>query len=168
MLSAFLTPEFLTLTASSLTGFLFKFWAEKRQDQKELYDRMIGASKRSDESADAAVKRVPLDAGKQVRRVIVLCVLFGTILAPFILPFFGVPTVVELTEKEGSFLKVNGTEQHGNVPTENPVITKSKEGVQHTSSNFWLYYIPALGLISFITYKTFHTPKNITENKNSE
>tara|TARA_R110001583_G_scaffold168550_2_gene321395 strand:- start:22 stop:468 length:447 start_codon:yes stop_codon:yes gene_type:complete len=108
MISAFLTPEFLTLTASSLTGFLFKFWAEKRQDQKELYDRMIGASKRSDESADAAVKRVPLDAGKQVRRVIVLCVLFGTILAPFILPFFGVPTVVELTEKEGSFLGIFG------------------------------------------------------------
>ena len=39
-MSAFLTPEFLTLIGSSLTGFLFKFWAEKRQDQKEIYERI--------------------------------------------------------------------------------------------------------------------------------
>mgnify|MGYP001243627402 CR=1 FL=1 len=43
-MSAFLTPEFLTLIGSSLTGFLFKYLAEKRQDQKEIYERMIGAS----------------------------------------------------------------------------------------------------------------------------
>jgi len=39
-----------------------------------------------------------VDAGKAVRRFIVLCILFGTILAPFILPFFSIPTVVELEE----------------------------------------------------------------------
>ena len=32
---SFLTPEFLTLIGSTLTGFLFKYWAEKRQDQNE-------------------------------------------------------------------------------------------------------------------------------------
>jgi len=68
-------------------------------------------------------------------------------------------SLLSLLSACSGYVKVNGTEQHGNVPTENPVITKSKEGVQHTSSNFWLYYIPALGLIGFITYKTFHTPK---------
>ena len=79
-----------------------------------------------------------------------------------------IASLLSLLSACSGYVKVNGTEQHGNVPEKNPVIIKSKEGVQHTSSNFWLYYIPALGLISFITYKTFHTPKNITENKNSE
>jgi hypothetical protein len=105
---SFLTPEFLTMIGSSLTGFLFKFWAEKRQDQKELFERMIGASKRQDESQDRAVARVGLDAGKNVRRIIVVTILFGTIMAPFILPFFGIPTVVEITEKEGDFLGLFG------------------------------------------------------------
>jgi len=105
---SFLTPEFLTLIGSSLTGFLFKYWAEKRQDQKALYERMIGASKRQDESHDAAVARVGSDAGKIVRRTIVVTILFGTILAPFLLPFFGIPTVVEITEIEGDFLGFGG------------------------------------------------------------
>lgn len=105
---SFLTPEFITLIGSSLTGFLFKFWAEKRQDQKELYERMIGSSKRQDESHDLAIKRVGVDAGKAIRRTIVVTILFGTIMAPFILPFFGIPTVVEITEKEGEFLGLFG------------------------------------------------------------
>ena len=105
---SFLTPEFLTLIGSTLTGFLFKYWAEKRQDQKELYERMIGASKRQDESHDLAVARVGVDAGKAIRRTIVVTILFGTIMAPFILPFFGIPTVVEVTEKEGEFLGIFG------------------------------------------------------------
>jgi len=108
MLSAFLTPEFLTLIGSSLTGFLFRFWSEKRKDQKELFERMIVKSKRQDESANLAVKRVSVDAGKVIRRIIVVTILFGTIIAPFILPFFSIPTVVEVTEKSGSFFGIFG------------------------------------------------------------
>ena len=108
MLSAFLTPEFLTLIGSSLTGFLFRFWSEKRKDQKEIFERAMASSKRQDESADLAVKRVGVDAGKLVRRTIVCTVLFGTIVAPFILPFFGIPTVVEVTEKSEPFLGLFG------------------------------------------------------------
>ncbi len=108
MLSAFLTPEFLTLIGSSLTGFLFRFWSEKRKDQKELFERAMARSKRQDESADLAIKRVGVDAGKLVRRVIVCTILFGTIVAPFILPFFGIPTVVEITEKSEPFLGLFG------------------------------------------------------------
>ena len=107
---SFLTPEFLTLIGSTLTGFLFKYWAEKRQDQKELYERMIGGSKRQDESHDLAIARVGVDAGKAIRRLIVVTILFGTIMAPFILPFFGIPTVVEITEKDGSFFGFGGGE----------------------------------------------------------
>ena len=108
MLTSFLTPEFLTLIGSSLTGFLFRFWAEKRKDQKEMFERAMARSKRQDESADLAVKRVSVDAGKIIRRIIVVTILFGTILAPFILPFFDIPTVVEVTEKSGSFFGLFG------------------------------------------------------------
>ena len=108
MLTSFLTPEFLTLIGSSLTGFLFRYLAEKRKDQKEMFERAMARSKRRDESADLAVKRVSVDAGKIIRRIIVVTILFGTILAPFILPFFSIPTVVEVTEKSGSFLGIFG------------------------------------------------------------
>jgi len=108
---SFLTPEFLTLIGSSLTGFLFKYWAEKRQDQKALYERMIGASKQSIKSHDAAIARVGSDAGKVIRRTIVVTILFGTILAPFLLPFFGIPAVVEITELEGTFFGFGGGEK---------------------------------------------------------
>jgi hypothetical protein len=108
MLTSFLTPEFLTLIGSSLTGFLFRFWAEKRKDQKEMFERAMARSKRQDESADLAVKRVPIDAGKVIRRTIVVTVLFGTILAPFVLPFFEIPTVVEVTEQSSTFLGIFG------------------------------------------------------------
>ena len=108
MLTSFLTPEFLTLIGSSLTGFLFRFWAEKRKDQKEMFERAMARSKRQDESADLAVKRVPIDAGKVIRRTIVVTVLFGTILAPFVLPFFEIPTVVEVTEKSRTVLGIFG------------------------------------------------------------
>jgi len=108
MLTSFLTPEFLTLIGSSLTGFLFRFWSEKRKDQKEMFERAMAQSKRQDESADLAIKRVSVDAGKIIRRIIVVTILFGTILAPFILPFFDIPTVVEVTEKSGSFFGLFG------------------------------------------------------------
>lgn len=108
MLTSFLTPEFLTLIGSSLTGFLFRFWAEKRKDQKEMFERAMARSKRQDESADLAIKRVPIDAGKVIRRTIVVTVLFGTILAPFVLPFFEIPTVVEVTEKSSTVLGIFG------------------------------------------------------------
>ena len=49
----------------------------------------------ADESADNAVKRVPIEAGKWVRRLIVVSVLFGVILAPFITTFMNHPIVVE-------------------------------------------------------------------------
>jgi len=108
MLTSFLTPEFLTLIGSSLTGFLFRFWAEKRKDQKEMFERAMARSKRQDESADLAIKRVPIDAGKVIRRTIVVTILFGTIIAPFVLPFFEIPTVVEVTEKSSTFLGIFG------------------------------------------------------------
>ncbi len=108
MLEGLLTTEFLSLVGGSFAGFMFKSLAEKRQNEQERFNRMIDALVKSDESHDKAVQRVSLDAGKWVRRFIVLCVLFGTILAPFILPFFGIPTVVEVVEKRNAPLDIFG------------------------------------------------------------
>lgn len=87
------------------TGFLFRFMAQKSQDQKEMFERLITANKQTTENQDKAVQRVSIDAGRAVRQVIVLTVLFGAFAAPFILPFFGVPTFVEVDVKnpEGLF-----------------------------------------------------------------
>ena len=108
MLEGLLTAEFLSLVGGSLAGFMFKSLAEKRQNEQARFNRMIDALVKSDVSHDKAVERVGLDAGKWVRRFIVLCVLFGTILAPFILPFFGIPTVVEVVEKRNAPLDIFG------------------------------------------------------------
>ena len=108
MLASFLTPEFLSLIGGGITGFIFKTIAERRQDEKERFNRTLSLIDKRNEVANAAVERVSISAGKTVRRFIVLCILFGTIIAPFILPFFGIPTVVELEETRYNPLDVFG------------------------------------------------------------
>ena len=100
-----ISPELISLVGGSATGFLFRFMAEKRQDQKEMFERLITANKQTTENQDKAAQRVRLDVGKGIRQLIVLAVLFATLLAPFILPFFGLPTFVEVDAKnpEGLF-----------------------------------------------------------------
>ena len=108
MLEGLLTTEFLSLLGGSVTGFIFKAMAEKRQNEQERFNRMIEASTKRNENANAAVERVGVEAGKWGRRTIVLAILFGTILAPFLLPFFGIPVVVEMTEKKYAPLDLFG------------------------------------------------------------
>jgi len=92
----FLTPEFLSLIGGSLVGFIFRHMAEKRQNDKELFERLIAANKQTTSNQDKAAQRVPIDLGKGIRQIIVLSILFATLIAPFILPFFGVPTFIEV------------------------------------------------------------------------
>ena len=94
----FLTVEFISLIGSSLVGFLFRSNAERRKEQQEIFTRVLDANKATNKNYDNAVDRVSISAGKCVRRGIVLAVLFGTILAPFVLPFFEIPTVIEIEE----------------------------------------------------------------------
>ena len=56
--------ELISLIGGSLTGFLFRFMAQKSQDQKELFERLIAANKQTTENQDKAAQRVPLDVGK--------------------------------------------------------------------------------------------------------
>ena len=97
--------ELISLVGGSATGFLFRYMAQKSQDQKELFQQLMQANKQTTENQNQAAQRVPLDVGRGVRQLIVLSVLFATFLAPFVLPFFGVPTFVEVDAKtpEGLF-----------------------------------------------------------------
>ena len=93
------SPELISMVAGGATGFLFKFMAQKSADQKEMFNQLIQTNKQTTENQHKAAERVPLDAGRIVRQIIVLTVLFGAFAAPFILPFFGVPTFVEVDVK---------------------------------------------------------------------
>jgi hypothetical protein len=90
--------DLLSLVGGSAVGFLFRYIAEKRRAEEENFRRLMEMNKKTNENQDSAVKRVPIDAGRTVRQIIVLAVLFGTIIAPFVLPFFGIPTIVEVTQ----------------------------------------------------------------------
>lgn len=97
--------ELISMIGGGLTGFLFKYLAQKSQDQKEIFERLIEANKLTTQNQNQAAQRVPLDTGRAVRQIIVLTVLFGAFAAPFILPFFGIPTFIEVDVKnpEGLF-----------------------------------------------------------------
>jgi hypothetical protein len=99
------TPELISLVGGAATGFIFRYMAQKAQDQKEIFERLIAANKQTTENQDKAAQRVPIDLGKGIRQLIVLAILFATLLAPFILPFFGLPTFVEVDARtpEGLF-----------------------------------------------------------------
>ena len=127
----FLSPDFLSLLNGSATGFLFKAMAERRAQDQERFKMAMGVAEKENEHADAAVSRVSIDAGKLVRRFIVLCIMFGTIIAPFIIAYSdGVTTVVEHEStiyKPWDLLGLFGTDS---VRTYTPV-----EGYLYTEEN---------------------------------
>jgi hypothetical protein len=95
--------ELITMIGGSITGFIFRYLAERAKERAELYKIAMGYKKAELEAADAAAKRVPIDAGKWVRRLIVVCCLFGVILAPFILSVLGMSTIVQVEETNPSW-----------------------------------------------------------------
>lgn len=96
--------ELITMIGGGITGFIFRYMAERAKERAELWKFALDKKKAEDESADKAAKRVPVDVGKWVRRMIVVCVLFGVILAPFILTLLGYSTIVEVTEENPTWL----------------------------------------------------------------
>jgi hypothetical protein len=87
--------EILTMFGGSVVGFFFKLVAKRAEMEQKRFEMLMKAQEAADKSADKAVKRVGIEAGKWVRRLIVISVLFGVILAPFIITFFNHPIVVE-------------------------------------------------------------------------
>ena len=87
--------EILTMAGGSVVGFFFKLVAKRAENEQKRFEMIMKDRQFVEESAINAVKRVPLEAGKWVRRLIVVSVLFGVILAPFITTFMNHPIVVE-------------------------------------------------------------------------
>jgi hypothetical protein len=102
--------------------------AEKRQAEQENFKRLLESNKQLTSNQDKAAKRVPIDAGKAVRQIIVLAILFGTIIAPFVLPFFGIPTVVEVMETHPEIL-------FGLIPETKEITFQSVSGYLFTQEN---------------------------------
>lgn len=88
--------ELITLIGGGLTGFIFRYMAERAKERAELWKYALDMKKAEDDSADRAVERVPVDVGKWVRRLIVIFILFGVIAAPFVLALLGLPTIVQV------------------------------------------------------------------------
>ncbi len=101
--AALLTPELISLAFGSLTGFIFKYMAERAKEKDEQFKRMLSVIKASDDSADRAANRDG-EAGKWVRRFIVICVMFGVIMAPFLLALINTPIVVQVEDKSPEYL----------------------------------------------------------------
>jgi hypothetical protein len=79
-----MTTELLAMLGGGFSGFVFKLIGTMVQNQAAITEGLIKKQQASDASADAAAARV--DAfGAWTRRIIVLTVLFGVIIAPFIL-----------------------------------------------------------------------------------
>jgi hypothetical protein len=88
--------ELITMAVGGITGFIFRYMAERAKERAELWKFALDKKKAEDDSADKAVKRVPVDVGKWVRRAIVVCILFGVVLAPFFLSIMGYSTIVQV------------------------------------------------------------------------
>jgi hypothetical protein len=96
--------QLITMIGGSITGFIFRYLAERAKERADFYKMAIGMKKAQDDSADRAVKRVPVDVGKWVRRVIVVAVLFGVVLAPFLLSLLGHSTIVQVDTENPTYL----------------------------------------------------------------
>ena len=81
-----MTPELIAMLGGSASGFLFKLIGTMASNSQANLESLIKAQRSADASADSAAKRTG-DAGAIVRRVIAYTVIFGAVLAPFILAY---------------------------------------------------------------------------------
>ena len=87
--------EIMTMFGGSIVGFFFKIVAKRAENEQKRFEMLMKEKEAADISADKAVERVSVDEGKCVRSNNVISVLFGVILAPFVITFFNRPIVVE-------------------------------------------------------------------------
>ena len=95
--------ELLTMAGGSITGFAFRYMAERAKDRQQQFEMLMNKEKFAEGSRNAASERATGDSGKLIRRIIVIAILFGVILAPFILAIFGKSTIVEIDDVRTSF-----------------------------------------------------------------
>lgn len=96
--------ELMTMAGGSIIGFVFRYMAERAKERQQQFEMMMKKEKMAEETRAAASQRDAGDSGKLIRRIIVILILFGVILAPFILALLGKPTIVEINEEKATFL----------------------------------------------------------------
>lgn len=79
-----MTTELIAMLGGGASGFIFKLIGTMVSNQQALTEGLIKKQKASDDSADRADKRGG-PGGAWVRRFIVIVVLFGVVVAPFLL-----------------------------------------------------------------------------------
>ena len=68
--------EIMTMAGGSLVGFFFKLVAKRAENEQKRFEMFMKEKDLAIKSADKAVERIGVDAGKWVRRLIVVSVLF--------------------------------------------------------------------------------------------
>ena len=96
--------ELISMGVGSVAGFAFKYMAQRAKERAEQFKMSLERGKFIDSTRDNAAKRVSIDAGKWVRRLIVISVLFGVVVAPFILALVNQPLYVQVEEVTRPFL----------------------------------------------------------------
>ena len=123
-----MAPELISLIVGSATGFIFRYMAEKRAADQENFKRLLDANERTNKNQNEAVVRVPIDLGKTTRQTIVLVALFATMVAPFIAPLLGIPTIVEVIDSDPEWL-------FGLIPTTSDTTFQEINGFLYTLEN---------------------------------
>tara|TARA_R110000796_G_scaffold133682_4_gene249302 strand:- start:4125 stop:4550 length:426 start_codon:yes stop_codon:yes gene_type:complete len=101
--------EILTLFGGSITGFIFKFMAARSKDNQKKFEMLMTRNKFAEETRNAAAKRATGAAGSWVRRFIVISIMFGVILAPFIATLLSIPVVLEVDNAKPILFGLFGT-----------------------------------------------------------
>jgi len=89
------TAELLTTLGGSVAGFVMKLIAIRSQQNSDMMMAALERDKQQVATYDAAAARVSVNAGRFVRRVIVLAILFAVVFIPLLAPLWGLPVVVE-------------------------------------------------------------------------
>mgnify|MGYP001412523612 CR=1 FL=1 len=96
-----ISSELITMSASALGGFLMKQIAEARKERHAEHMRAIEKV----HALEASRERAAGVAGKWIRRLLVVAIVFAVIVAPFLTAVLtDAPTVVQYTEPKGGFL----------------------------------------------------------------
>jgi|TARA_R110001583_G_scaffold10809_2_gene49675 hypothetical protein len=83
-----MTTELIAMLGGGASGFLFKLIGTMVTSQQANVTNLIKAQRSADKSADAAARRTA-EGGAWVRRFIVIVVMFGAIIAPYLLAYSG-------------------------------------------------------------------------------
>lgn len=102
-------PELMSMAFGSLTGFIFKFMAQRSQDNQKKFEMLMKRNQFAEDTRNAAAERATGSAGVWVRRFIVISIMFGVILAPFMATLLSIPVVLEVDVQKPIFFGLFGT-----------------------------------------------------------